>query len=129
MQLKKISMVLSLTVGLASCITTSQSLDAGPRALLSQGLVAGEFGSGLDNAAKRKALDAEIEALTNGVPGSQTRWSAANGVSGIVVPAQSFEVSGRVCRRYNHTITIKGQLKSEDATACRNESGIWEPLQ
>jgi surface antigen len=116
------------TVVLSACVT-SASLDKGPGALLSKGLVAGELGRGLDPQSKRKAIDAEITALSNSATGVETKWQGQKNTSGIVIPGQLFEVSGKICRRYSHEILVNGQSQSDEATACKNEDGVWEPLQ
>lgn len=114
--------------GLAGCVTSLESLNKGPREFMAGGLIGGTFGKDLDPAAKRKALDAEIEALSNGNTGAAVNWASGNEEQGTVTPGQPFEVSGRTCRRYHHNLTGPGAQKSAEATACRNEDGIWEPL-
>lgn len=122
------SLILVSPLTLTACVTGLGAIDSGPRQLMATGLLAGEFGSGLDKAAKRHALDAEIEALESGNAGASTSWKSGKEYSGEVTPGQPFEVSGRICRRYNHRIKVDGLSRSADATACRNQEGLWEPL-
>ncbi len=125
----KISAIIVILLGVSGCVTALDSLDQGPRVFMAKGLIGGEFGSGLDLAAKRKALDTEIEALTNGNTGAALEWSSGENVKGSVTPGQPFEVAGRVCRRYSHALSGVGIQRIEDATACVNKDGIWEPLK
>ncbi|MGB7286197.1 MAG: hypothetical protein WBC71_04625 [Salaquimonas sp.] len=95
---------------------------------MSKGPISGEFGQGLDIATKRKALDAEIEALSKGNAGAALKWQSEDKIEGEVTPGQQFEVSNRVCRTYSHVISGAGPTRSVQATACRNQDGLWEPL-
>lgn len=125
---RKALFLLASTAVLSACVTTA-GLDKGPGALLSKGLVAGDLARGLDPQSKRKAIDAEIAALSNSATGVETKWKGQKGTSGKVIPGQPFEVSGKICRRYSHEIVFDGQTRSDEATACKNEDGVWEPLQ
>ena len=126
--LRKLLVLTGMSFFLTACLTTS-GLDTGPGALLSTGLISGELGQGLDQQAKRKAIDAEVAALSNGATGTETKWTGSKNTSGKVVPGQLFEVSGKICRRYSHVVSVSGQMRSGQTTACKNEDGIWEPLQ
>ncbi len=84
-----------MSLFLTACLTTS-GLETGPGALLSTGLISGELGQGLDQQARRKAIDAEVAALSNGATGTETKWTGARNTSGKVVPGQPFEVSGKI---------------------------------
>lgn len=126
--LRNLLVLTGLSVFLTACLTTV-GLEKGPGALLSTGLISGELGRDLDQKTKRKAIDAEVAALSNGATGTETKWTGAKNTSGKVVPGQPFEVSGQSCRRYTHVISVSGQIRSGQTTACKNEDGIWEPLQ
>lgn len=126
--LRNPAVLAGMSLFLTACLTTA-GLDTGPGALLSTGLISGELGQGLDQQARRKAIDAEVAALSKGATGTETKWTGARNTSGKVVPGQLFEVSGKICRRYTHVISVSGQTRSAQSTACKNEDGIWEPLQ
>lgn len=103
-------------------------LESGPREYMAKGLIGSSFADGLDTAAKRKALDAEIDALSKGNTGAGTEWTSGKTAKGIVTPGQPFEVFDRTCRRYKHQLFLGSTQRTAEATACRNDDGIWQPL-
>lgn len=120
------ALVLLALAILAGCVTTSGPNS--PGFALESALRADPHATQLKPAALRKAVSTEIAALTNGQPGTLNNWRTSRDVEGVVIPGTPFEVSGRICRRYEHRISITGQERSRTATACRNDQGNWEPL-
>lgn len=117
----------ALATLLAGCDTTGTR--SGPAlSALSAGVLASDFGSGLDPKARKLAANAEFVALETGRAGAEVPWKASDTVYGSVIPQQPYQVGSSNCRRYVHTITQKGQSRSTAATACRNADGIWQPL-
>ncbi|MEZ5790484.1 MAG: hypothetical protein R3D34_06745 [Nitratireductor sp.] len=123
----RFALVAILAVGLAGCETTGTR--SGPAvSALSAGVLASDFGSGLDPRARKMAANAEFVALETGRAGAEIPWKASETVYGSVIPQQPYQVGSSNCRRYVHTITQNGQSRSTAATACRNADGIWVPL-
>lgn len=112
--------------GPAACTTGGQ--DRSTEALAS-GILAGELGSGLSEQAKRRAVAAEVKALSTGLSGSATRWTARGDVSGSVTPSQPYEVGAITCRRYTHQIQSPAGRQSAVGTACRKEGEPWRALE
>ena len=123
-------LILLAALSLAGC----SSLTAGsePNILIAplneEGLLAGELGSSLNASARRKAAEAEYRALESGQTGMPVPWKMSDNLYGNVVPQQPYSVGSSNCRRYVHTVTEKGQVRSATGTACRNDEGIWQPL-
>lgn len=93
------------------------------------GLVGGSIGSGLSDADKRKALEAEYKALEYTASGQKVTWkSDSSGRSGEVVAAQPYRVGSQDCRQYTHTVFNGTAGATARGTACRNADGSWTPL-
>ena len=112
----------------AGCMTSGSALERAGLKSLSQGILAGEVASGLNDQELRKALEAENQALTSGATGASVNWEGREGTLGIVTPGQPYRVGTRMCRRYSHTITVEGNTRTATGTACRNEDEAWQPL-
>ncbi len=95
---------------------------------LANGPLAGELGASLSPAAKRKAIEAEYNALEKSKPGETVIWRYSDLQSGKIIPYSPYQVGSTNCRRYLHTVSVKGISKQATGTACRDESGIWTPL-
>lgn len=68
------------------------------------------------------------EALETGRSGTVFNWrNPDDGTSGSFVPRPAFQdASGRICREFNQTVTIGGQLQQVWGTACRQPDGWWQ---
>lgn len=122
-----------LIAGLAAVPSSCQTLSGNPSitqlsASLKTGLLAGDLGAALDDKTRKLAASAEYRALEGGVAGAPVNWKASNTLFGSVVPQQSFSVGATNCRRYVHSISQDGVLRSASATACRSEDGMWLPI-
>jgi surface antigen len=92
-------------------------------------LLGNRIGAAMDDEDKRRAYDAQMEALNDGAPGAPVSWrNPDSGRYGTVVPGPYYEADGRRCRSYTHTIYIDGQPQTARGTACRNPDGTWTPL-
>ncbi len=122
--------VIAATVAvLAGC--SSFTADSESTALiepLNDGVLAGELGNTLSANARRRAAEAEYRALESGQTGMPVPWKVSDNLYGSVVPQQPYSVGSSNCRRYVHTVTEKGAVRSAAGTACRNDEGIWQPL-
>lgn len=103
-----------------------------PQALLAamgNGLVAGAAARPLVDTERRRALQAEYQALEYSQAGQPVSWKSERGdLTGEVVAYQPYRVGSQDCRQYTHTVTYGGQSKSAGGTACRNPDGSWTPL-
>lgn len=95
---------------------------------LSQGVVNGELGDMLNANARMKAAEAEYKALETGQTGMAVEWRVSDTVFGKVVPQQPYTVGKTDCRRYVHTVSSRGEVRSAAGTACRGEDGVWQPV-
>lgn len=95
---------------------------------LAGGVIGGSIGQQLDQNNKQRALQAEYDALERGRAGQPVQWQGSNGISGNVVPQQTYQVGAQNCRRYTHTIIVDGVPQQAAGTACRNADGTWTPL-
>lgn len=93
------------------------------------GIIGGAIGASLDEQDKRRAIEAEYQALEYGRSGAPTQWrNPDSGRYGTVVPGPAFQRSGNNCREYTHTIYIEGRPQTARGTACRNPDGTWQPV-
>lgn len=93
------------------------------------GLIGGSIGSGLSDAEKRSALEAEYKALEYTTSGQKVTWKGTQASRyGEVVPAQPYRVGSQDCRQYTQTVFTGGAGVTARGTACRNADGSWTPL-
>ncbi|MFZ1812894.1 MAG: hypothetical protein WBO55_11665 [Rhizobiaceae bacterium] len=126
-RLQGLIVALAGTVLLQACETTRDTSASAYQPLLA-GILATEFGSGLDGNARTLAARTEYRALETGSAGAAVPWKFSDTLSGQVVPQQPYQVGSANCRRYVHTILQDGVARSVAATACRDEQGRWQPL-
>jgi len=92
-------------------------------------LIGNRIGAALDDEDKKRAYEAEMNALENGPSGAPVGWrNPDSGRYGSVVPGPAYVESGRNCRAYTETIYIDGRPQTARGTACRNPDGTWTPL-
>ncbi len=123
---RNIILLLVPLFALSACVTTTG--EKSPRFALEQALLADSHARRLPPAALRKAVASELQALDNATAGTLNNWQGPKDTAGTVIPGTPFEISGRICRRYDHRITISGDTRTRTATVCRNETGAWETL-
>jgi surface antigen len=93
------------------------------------GLIGNRVGAGLDDEDKRRAYDAQMDALERGQSGAPVSWrNPDSGRYGTIVPGPAYVQAGHNCRSYTHTIYIDGRPQTARGTACRNPDGTWTPL-
>ncbi len=91
------------------------------------GLVGSQIGRSMDDAARRRATEAETAALANGKPGVPVDWSS--GAShGQFIPGPIRMQNGRECRPYTHRIVVDGRGEQLRGTACRMPDGSWQSV-
>jgi surface antigen len=92
-------------------------------------LIGNRIGAAMDDEDKKRAYEAEMNALENGQSGAPVGWrNPDSGRYGSVVPGPAYVQSGRNCRAYTETIYIDGRPQTARGTACRNADGSWTPL-
>jgi surface antigen len=92
-------------------------------------LLGNRIGAALDDEDKKRAYEAEMNALERGPSGAPVGWrNPDSGRYGSVVPGPPYIQEGRNCRAYTETIYIDGQPQTARGTACRNPDGTWTPL-
>ena len=93
------------------------------------GLIGNRIGASLDDEDKRRAYEAQMDALERGPSGAPVSWkNPDSGRYGTIVPGPSYQESGRNCRQFTHTIYIDGRPQTARGTACRNPDGTWTSL-
>jgi len=118
------------TTGPGAALGLTDSGVAGSAAgstVLAGGVIANVAGRDLDLTARRKAQEAEYQALEFGKTGSPIAWKSG-AYHGEVVPGPPYQVNAYSCRDYTHTIYGSGQPQKARATACRPPSGRWQPV-
>lgn len=108
----------------------SAMLPAAPvmRGAVSGGLIGGAVGSGLDEADRQRAYDAEITALETGGPGYPIGWKGDT-ARGTVIAGPPYNRAGfQTCRDYSHTIYMGNQPQIARGAACRTAEGKWQAV-
>ena len=116
-------------LALGGCVTLDTSGTTKLASPLREGVLAGELGTGLSERARRKAAEAEYKALEGGQAGVPVAWKLNDLVQGSVVPEQPYSVGSANCRRYTHTVSQDGVVRTGTGIACRREDGVWRPLK
>jgi surface antigen len=118
----------SAILAVSGCTTLDTSGTTRISAPLRDGVLAGDIGTGLSERARKKAAEAEYKALEGGRAGVPVAWRLNETLQGSVVPEQPYSVGAANCRRYTHSISQDGEVRSATGTACRREDGVWRPL-
>src|ERR1051325_2595767 len=72
-------------------------------------LIGNRIGAAMDDEDKKRAYEAEMNALERGPSGARVGWrNPDSGRYGSVVPGPAYDQSGRKCRAYTETIYIDG---------------------
>lgn len=144
-QLPRVMVLMAaLTVALAGCTTASTSTRAlsllpggddappaetGVLAALNGGIIGPVVGDQLTRDDRRRALQAEYQALETVPVGRSISWSGErSGLTGEVKAAQAYQVGSQNCRQYTHTVRGGTQPIVARGTACRDSAGAWTPL-
>jgi surface antigen len=92
-------------------------------------LIGNRIGAAMDDEDKKRAYEAEMNALERGTSGAPVGWrNPDSGRYGSVVPGPAYVQNGRNCRAYTETVYIDGKPQTARGTACRNADGTWTPL-
>ena len=86
------------------------------------GLLGGPVGASLDEADRRAAYDAQVEALETG---ERRAWRGAHGAYGYVEPAAAADAAEVACRAYALTIYVAGRPQRGHGLGCRQPDGSW----
>lgn len=119
---------ISLMLLVSGCSTFEANSGGTTVLSLRDGILAGELGAGLPEKASKRAAEAEYRALESGLTGAPLAWKVSDAIQGSVVPQQPYAIGAANCRRYTHTVSIDGQIRTATGTACRREDGVWRPL-
>jgi surface antigen len=93
------------------------------------GFLGNRVGAALDDDDRRRAYDAQIQALESGPSGAPVDWrNPTSGRYGSVVPGPAYQANGASCRGYSYTIYVDGTPQIGRGTACRNPDGSWTTL-
>jgi len=93
------------------------------------GLIGNRIGASLDVEDRRRAYAAEMRAMEMEGAGGPYEWrNPASGHYGIIVPGPVYVERGARCRRFTHTIYVRGQPEVARGVACRNPDGTWTPV-
>jgi surface antigen len=93
------------------------------------GIIGSEIGRGLDEEERRRAMEAEYEALEHGQEGAPRRWrSSRQGRYGSVTPGRRYTYREQTCREFEHTIYIDGRPETMRGKACRQPDGTWKQI-
>lgn len=79
---------------------------------------------------ERLAAATVQDALETGLDNATRRWSnKRSGISGKVTPVKTFMTdAGVFCRDYRETVSLGDAEGSHLKTACRDEGGVWHPV-
>jgi surface antigen len=93
------------------------------------GLIGNRIGAALDDDDRRRAYEAQMQALESGRSGAPVGWrNPDSGRYGTVVPGPAYQQNAMTCRQFTHTIYIDGRPQVARGTACRNPDGSWTAL-
>jgi len=94
------------------------------------GFVGNQLGGMVDDADKKRAMQAQQKAYTAPV-GQQITWSnPQNGNAGTITPVRDGQdQNGNYCREFQQTITVGGQQQQAYGKACRQPDGSWKIIQ
>ncbi|MBM3529032.1 MAG: glycine zipper 2TM domain-containing protein [Alphaproteobacteria bacterium] len=93
------------------------------------GLIGNRIGAAMDDEDKKRAYEAQMDALERGPSGRPVAWrNPDSGRYGSIVPGPAYDSRGAKCRQYTHTIYIDGRPQTARGAACRNPDGTWTPV-
>lgn len=108
---------------------TGERVAAATAGALIGGLIGNRIGAALDDEDKRRAYEAQLQALESGPPGAPVAWrNPDSGRYGSIVPGPAYDQAGHKCRQYTHTIYVDGRPQTARGTACRNPDGTWSAV-
>lgn len=93
------------------------------------GVIGSSIGRQLDEADRRRAQEAEYDALEYGEEGRATEWrNESTSHRGRVTPGRSYSYRNQRCREYAHTIYIEGEPQTMRGKACKQSDGTWKDV-
>lgn len=90
-----------------------------------------QLGTMLDQSDYAYYDDASQTALEDSQTGIVTSWRNPDTSNfGTITPTRTYkDASGRYCREYNQTVTVKSDTSQAYGTACREPDGRWQNIQ
>lgn len=89
-----------------------------------------EIGKSLDRADRQAAENSALQAFEYAPDGQSRSWQNPNkNTSGYTTPTRTYKSNNRnyeVCRDYQSSVVIDGQLETATGTACRQPNGTWQ---
>ncbi len=115
-------LLLCLAMGLGVAGAGTTAADPTPRTT---------FYGGLDRADISLAWSALRETLEMHMSQEAGTWrNAATGNMGPMAPLRTYRIEiGTYCRDYREAVTRGGQAVARIATACRDQTGTWIPIE
>jgi surface antigen len=93
------------------------------------GLIGNRIGASMDDEDKKRAYEAQMNALERGQSGAPVTWrNPDSGRYGTIVPGPAYQQMDRSCRSFTHTIYLDGRPETVRSTACRNPDGTWSSV-
>lgn len=88
--------------------------------------IGSELGEKADEKQRLEAQQRTQYALEHTPSGQPSQWSSPqSGAYGTVTPEPGYVTGGQYCRPYTQTITVDGQTRTVQGTACRQADGTW----
>jgi surface antigen len=113
-------------LSVAACMPLFAPRDFGPTF---GDFLGNQISAALNPEDKRRAYAAQMQALEAGPSGVPVPWrNPDSGRYGNVVPGPAYQLNGRLCRQYTHSVYIDGTPQIQRGTACRNPDGGWTIL-
>lgn len=77
---------------------------------------------------KQAMLHARNEALERELSGTEVSWvNSDSGNFGVTIPVQTWRTeTGRYCREFQESTTVRGVTAVEHGVACRSDDGTWK---
>jgi surface antigen len=93
------------------------------------GIIGNQIGRDLDEEERRRAMEAEYQALEYGRDNEPRRWRGQrDGYYGTVKPGRRYSYQGQTCREYEHEVFINGRPEIVRGKACRQYDGTWKQV-
>ncbi len=123
MRLSGLAITAMIATMLTGCVSGGGAISpaAAPAGPVISGVLAGSFGTALDEGDRQRAHDAQSSALASG---QRTTWRGNKGNYGFVDLVATGSGTGN-CRDYSHTIYLDGRPQRASGQACRQADGSW----
>lgn len=93
------------------------------------GIIGNNIGRDLDEEERRRAMDAEYQALEYGRDNEPRRWRGSrDGRYGVIKPGRRYTYQSQTCREFEHEVYIDGDPEIMRGKACRQYDGTWKQI-